>query len=438
MLLRDEALRLVLDRFPQASIVPSDGRPGQALHPTRVAIIDSATIERPFGWVFFYQSEEYLRTKSLGHMLVGGGPILVNKLTGEILQLGSFSWEDQLKEYERSLEIAELVRLRQEHVESEATPGRRDPFDIHSSRCFTLSAVLDPQPPDADRVLLAILQRCSKVIGDLPLTLSCWVQDRDPRRTDSHGWSAFPRRLFLGTRCRAGSLETALEFTGQPPIDSLWVHTTARDAGYAIESAPFQLAFCGRDVLNAEPIHSTLTISFHEDLLTRCAGFDARTLCNEVFGILDASGGGELGFAEVVPVKDTTHGTCYTSAASLACAPLSAHREATFRRWIASRDLQVTMLREFGWASYLNEHHAGRLGGFAQLASGMAEATDGRAESLGLLAPLASGGLVAFTSASPFDSPSTAGDPNCDESHLDLSRWLRERLEACSLWKEPT
>lgn len=48
-----------------------------------IQILDTETLERPFGWVFFYQSTQYLETKSLSDMLVGNAPILVDRFTGE-------------------------------------------------------------------------------------------------------------------------------------------------------------------------------------------------------------------------------------------------------------------------------------------------------------------------------------------------------------------
>lgn len=44
-----------------------------------------------FGWVFGYQSNEFLRTGHLGDMLAGNAPLLVERQTGAIHTLGTAS-----------------------------------------------------------------------------------------------------------------------------------------------------------------------------------------------------------------------------------------------------------------------------------------------------------------------------------------------------------
>lgn len=74
------------------------------LEPDAVVIIDSHTIERSFGWMFFYQSQKYLETGNFTHCLVGNAPLIVNRLTGEIVETGTADTiEHYLAEYEASL-----------------------------------------------------------------------------------------------------------------------------------------------------------------------------------------------------------------------------------------------------------------------------------------------------------------------------------------------
>jgi hypothetical protein len=54
-----------------------------------VAIIDSATLERPFGWVFFYQSKDYLQTGHHLDQLAGNAPLIVNRHTGKFIHTGT-------------------------------------------------------------------------------------------------------------------------------------------------------------------------------------------------------------------------------------------------------------------------------------------------------------------------------------------------------------
>lgn len=69
-----------------------------------VEIVEHATIEKPWGWVFFYQSSEYLRTKDPSAALAGNTPIIVNKETGELRATGT-AWpvEKYIHDYETRL-----------------------------------------------------------------------------------------------------------------------------------------------------------------------------------------------------------------------------------------------------------------------------------------------------------------------------------------------
>ena len=49
-----------------------------------VVVLDQATKEFEFGWVFFYQSEEFVRTGNPSARLAGNAPLLVNRLSGEV------------------------------------------------------------------------------------------------------------------------------------------------------------------------------------------------------------------------------------------------------------------------------------------------------------------------------------------------------------------
>jgi len=61
--------------------------------------------EEPFGWVFFYQSKEYLEKGNLSSMLAGNAPFVVLCASGAIKTLGTarpsdFYIEQLRKEYE--------------------------------------------------------------------------------------------------------------------------------------------------------------------------------------------------------------------------------------------------------------------------------------------------------------------------------------------------
>ena len=47
-------------------------------------ILEDKTIEQDFGWVFFYESKNYIETGDYADMLMGNAPIIVNKSSGDI------------------------------------------------------------------------------------------------------------------------------------------------------------------------------------------------------------------------------------------------------------------------------------------------------------------------------------------------------------------
>ena len=65
-------------------------------------VLEEFTMRRPYGWVFFWQSSEYRRTRKPKTQLVGNGPFVVVAATGEIVELGTaLSTEAYLAELER-------------------------------------------------------------------------------------------------------------------------------------------------------------------------------------------------------------------------------------------------------------------------------------------------------------------------------------------------
>jgi hypothetical protein len=57
------------------------------------------------GWLFYYQSQEYIRTGNPSAMLAGNGPVLVSNVDGSHVQVGTAApFESRLVEAERELE----------------------------------------------------------------------------------------------------------------------------------------------------------------------------------------------------------------------------------------------------------------------------------------------------------------------------------------------
>lgn len=67
-------------------------------------ILDEFTIEKDFGWVFFYQSRKYIETKNFRFQLAGNAPIIVNKFDGSLNYTGTaYETDHYIKEYENQL-----------------------------------------------------------------------------------------------------------------------------------------------------------------------------------------------------------------------------------------------------------------------------------------------------------------------------------------------
>jgi hypothetical protein len=64
-------------------------------------IVDDATLERSFGWVFFWNSREFVETGDIQHALLGNAPFIVDKEAGTFHVTGTGrSIEEYIREYE--------------------------------------------------------------------------------------------------------------------------------------------------------------------------------------------------------------------------------------------------------------------------------------------------------------------------------------------------
>ncbi len=65
-------------------------------------IVENLTIEKPFGWVFFYDSKKYLESGNISDAIAGNGPVFVNNQDGRTEFCGSCkSVQEFVSEYER-------------------------------------------------------------------------------------------------------------------------------------------------------------------------------------------------------------------------------------------------------------------------------------------------------------------------------------------------
>jgi hypothetical protein len=67
-------------------------------------IVLEATIAKPYGWIFFYESKEFLDGGAISVALAGNAPIVVNRDTHELRVTGTaMPLEHYLRQYEQSL-----------------------------------------------------------------------------------------------------------------------------------------------------------------------------------------------------------------------------------------------------------------------------------------------------------------------------------------------
>lgn len=76
---RDEAREIALrflDSAPQRSGI-------------EVVLLDEATMERNFGWVFFYDSKRHQETGSTSDAIAGNAPLVVTRADGRLHETGT-------------------------------------------------------------------------------------------------------------------------------------------------------------------------------------------------------------------------------------------------------------------------------------------------------------------------------------------------------------
>jgi hypothetical protein len=55
----------------------------------KLALLDEQTLERQFGWVFFYDSRAFLETGNFSDCLAGNGPVIVERSNGHLHPMGT-------------------------------------------------------------------------------------------------------------------------------------------------------------------------------------------------------------------------------------------------------------------------------------------------------------------------------------------------------------
>ncbi len=67
-----------------------------------IVILDESTIEKDWGWVFFYTSRRWQETRELRYALAGNAPFIVEKKGGKLIPTGTaFPVAQYIANYER-------------------------------------------------------------------------------------------------------------------------------------------------------------------------------------------------------------------------------------------------------------------------------------------------------------------------------------------------
>jgi hypothetical protein len=91
----EEAKRKVIDFINRDFNVPDD----------ELVLLESSTLEKSYGWVFFWNSKRYLETRNIRFSVAGGGPVIFERSNGKMMMLGGALPSDKsIEEYERNYE----------------------------------------------------------------------------------------------------------------------------------------------------------------------------------------------------------------------------------------------------------------------------------------------------------------------------------------------
>ncbi len=102
----DEARRIADDYLQRLSEAMHGDMDPDEPDDCRLIIVAEHTIEKPYGWVFFYDTEEHHLYDTPGSGIGGNAPFLVEKMGGGIRVLdGRQSVKRHLAEYERTLPL---------------------------------------------------------------------------------------------------------------------------------------------------------------------------------------------------------------------------------------------------------------------------------------------------------------------------------------------
>jgi len=91
----------MLDKHTAHTLVTAKINANYDIDDDELIIIDDLTIEKDYGWIFFYNSRRYWETEDISYLIAGNSPILVEKENGSIYEFGTaFPVDEYIKQYE--------------------------------------------------------------------------------------------------------------------------------------------------------------------------------------------------------------------------------------------------------------------------------------------------------------------------------------------------
>ena len=94
----------MLDLRTAQKLVEKEINSSYTLDGDELVVLEEETIEKEYGWIFFYTSRRFLETGNVNYMLAGNAPIVVDKRTGKLTWLGTAEpFENYLRPYDESL-----------------------------------------------------------------------------------------------------------------------------------------------------------------------------------------------------------------------------------------------------------------------------------------------------------------------------------------------
>lgn len=98
MITKEEAQKIIYNKINEIDHSSSDM--------PEMVIVEDSTIEKEYGWIFFYESKDFLESGKTRDAIAGNSPYIFNKYTAEIVETGAaHTIEYYIKEYERNFSV---------------------------------------------------------------------------------------------------------------------------------------------------------------------------------------------------------------------------------------------------------------------------------------------------------------------------------------------